>query len=96
MLNSSRKLMKLYRIDTTTNEFKEQIKTEVFVGEIPVSLSYNGYSKYSANDMILKDCNYLGVTNSATPKEGMKLEQFLIKFVLPIGSEYILYLQEIR
>ena len=46
MLNSSRKLMKLYRIDTTTNEFKEQIKTEVFVGEIPVSLSYNGYSKY--------------------------------------------------
>ena len=96
MLNSSRKLMKLYRVDTTVNELKEQIKTEVFICEVPVSLSYNGYSRYNANDLLLKNCNYIGVTNSAEPKEGMKLENFDILFVLSVGTEYILYLQEVR
>lgn len=96
MLNSSRKPMKLYRIDTIENEWKEQVEEESFIEEIPVSLSFNGYSKYQANDIELKNCNYLGITNSLSPQPGMKLDQFKILFTLPIGAEQILYLQEIK
>lgn len=96
MLNSTRQLMKLYRIDTIENEWKEQIKEEVLIGEIPVSLSFNGYSKYQVNDLALKNCNYIGITNNAEAKAGMKLENYSILFVLPIGSEFVLYLQELK
>lgn len=98
MLNALRKPMKLYQIEYRENSYKEQEKVgENLIEEIPVSIAFNGYTKYQLNDVNLKDCNYLGITNSLLPVAGMKLENYSILFVQPIGkNENLLFLQEIR
>ena len=47
MLNALRKPMKLYQIEYRENSYKEQEKVgESLIEEIPVSIAFNGYTKY--------------------------------------------------
>lgn len=95
MLNSLRKPAQLYSIEITENEYKEPIKKEKPIGLIPVSIVLNNFNQFNQNNLKLRNCAYVGITNSPDAQAGMKLNSFTIKYVLPVGAEYVLYLEEI-
>lgn len=81
----------------TTNQFNEKIINYASAASVDMFITFSMNNPYLANDIIITECNYIGVTNSSTLVKGMLIdERYKVEFIRPNSSQYIVYMKEIE
>jgi len=96
MFNSQKKQYNVFTFTSVKNDYNEEIKTPILYKTIDIFISLLQHNQYTANNVNLMNCTYLGLTTDRTLLKSMVIEnRYIIEFINDYGNETILYLKEV-
>jgi hypothetical protein len=93
MFNSLHKKYQVYKPTKTTNSLNEDIityePTDIITAFIGLTSSGNAFTKGSPQEVVA--CEYCGITGYQGLEAGDKIDEYLVKYVIPASNQFFFY-----